>query len=105
MNVIAWKAWYRGGQAFCSAGSEWADLPEEGVLGVAMLFDNTGNRRFMTGSDFYWMVEILGKTTLCQGLHEDKPAKRYPGASIKEGVWTSDEEMQQVMAKMGEWRG
>jgi hypothetical protein len=59
----------------------------------------------MTGSDYYWECEILGKTTLCQGLHEDYPAKRYPGASLKKGVWTSDEEMQHVLKKMGEWQG
>lgn len=104
MKMIAWKAWYRGGEAYCSAGCRWEDLPEEGVLGVSILFDND-NRRFMTGSDHYWMVDILGEPTLCQGLHDDKPAKRYPGASIKRGVWTSDEEMQTVMGKMADWRG
>lgn len=103
MDVVAWKAWYRGGQSFCSPGTEWEDLPNEGVIAVAIRFDN-GMHRVMTGSDYYWMVEILGKTTFCQGLHEDKPAERYPGASIKRGVWTSDEEMQQILQEMADWQ-
>lgn len=103
MDMVAWKAWYRGGEIFCSPGTEWEDLPDEGVVGVAMRFDN-GHYRVMTGSDYYWMVEILGKLTLCQGLHEDKPAERYPGASIKVGVWTSDEEMQRVLQAMADWQ-
>ena len=104
MNVMAWKAWYRGGQAYCSTGYDWADLPGEGVVGVVIVFDD-GTRRNMTGSDFYWMADILGVPTLCQGLHDDKPAERYPGASIKMGVWTTDDEMRHVLGKMGDWRG
>ena len=104
MNMTAWKAWYIDGQAWCSAGTDWADLPKEGVIGVTIVFDDD-TRRFMTGSDFYWLTELLGKPTLCQGLHDDYPKRRYPGASIKRGVWTSDEEMRHVLEKMGDWRG
>lgn len=104
MDMIAWKAWFSGGRSWCSSGTPWEDLPEEGVIGVVIVFDD-GTRRNMTGSDMYWMVELLGKPTLCQGLHDDRPAERYPGASIKRGVWTSDEEMRRVLHEMGEWRG
>ena len=104
MNVVAWKAWYRGGQAFCSAGSEWADLPDEGVIGVTIVYSDE-TRRFMTGSDFYWVADIMGKATFCQGLHDDFPERRYPGAIIKKGVWTTDEEMRLVLEKMGDYRG
>jgi hypothetical protein len=104
MKVVAWKAWYRGDLAFCSTGYEWEDLPDEGVVGVVIVFDDA-TRRNMTGSDFYWMATILGQPTLCQGLHDDNPAERYPGASIKKGVWTTDDEMRRVLGKMGEFRG
>lgn len=104
MNVVAWKAWYRGGEAYCSNGTKWEDLPDEGVVGVTIVFDDD-TRRFMTGSDFYWEADILGVPTLCQGLHDDRPAERYPGASIKIGVWTTDDEMRTVLTKMGEWKG
>ena len=104
MKVTGWKAWYRGGVAYCSNGYKWADLPDEGVIGVTIVFDND-HRRFMTGSDFYWTAEILGELTFCQGLHDDFPEHRYPGAIIKKGVWTTDDEMQLVLKKMGEYRG
>jgi len=104
MKMIGWKAWYRGGQAWCSNGTAWADLPDEGVIGVKILFDD-GTSRNMTGSDFYWMADILGVPTLCQGLHDDRPAERYPGASIKLGVWTTDAEMRSVLEQMGAWEG
>lgn len=104
MNVVAWKAWYRGGVAYCSDGYKWEDLPDEGVIGVTIVYDDD-TRRFMTGSDFYWQAAILGVLTLCQGLHDDRPAERYPGASIKMGVWTTDAEMRHVLEKMGSWRG
>lgn len=110
MKMIAWKAWYAGGRAYCSTGTRWVDLPDDGVLGFVVLFDHVSPqderyRRFVSGSDLYWMVEIEGDQTLCQGSHEDKPAERYPGASIKRGRWTSDEEMWRVNQEMAEWRG
>jgi hypothetical protein len=111
MEVIAWKAWYRGGQAYCSTGREWADLPDDGVLAVVVIFDESCPtsgvvlRRMISGTDLYWVCEIDGHRTFCQGAHEDFPAKRYPSAIIKKGVWTSDEEMQRVNEEMKDWRG
>jgi hypothetical protein len=111
MDVLAWKAWYRGGQAFCSTGREWSELPADGVLGVVVVFDDrcpssgVQLRRMVSGTDLYWACEIDGHFTICQGSHEDRPEKRYPGASIKRGAWTSDEEMQRVNEEMKVWRG
>ena len=109
MNVISWKAWYRGGQAYCSTGREWADLPDDGVLAVVVIFDEYSGkvqlRRMISGTDFYWTCEIDGHETFCQGAHDDFPEHRYPGAIIKRGVWTSDEEMQRVNEEMANWRG
>jgi hypothetical protein len=111
MEVVAWKAWYHGGRAFCSTGAPWEDLPDEGVLGVVMVFDEKSPgtdvqmRRMMAGSDLYWGCEIGGHFTLCEGSHEDLPQERYPGASVKRGVWTSDEEMSRVNEEMRDWRG
>ena len=104
MKVTAWKAWYSGGRSFCHEGYKWADLPDEGVIGVMIVYDDE-TRRNMTGSDFYWVAEIMGVPTFCQGLHDDYPERRYPGAIIKIGVWTTDEEMRHVLGKMGEYRG
>jgi hypothetical protein len=111
MDVLVWKAWYRDGKAFCSTGTKWAELPDEGVLGVVIVFDEISpgtevrQRRMMAGSDLYWACEIGEHWTLCEGSHEDRPEERYPGAVIKRGVWTSDEEMQRVNEEMRDWRG
>jgi hypothetical protein len=59
----------------------------------------------VSGSDLYWACEIDGHWTICQGAHEDQPLKRYPGAIIKHGAWTSDEEMQRVNDEMRDWYG
>lgn len=109
MRTFAWKAWYTGGRAFCSDGTDWADLPDDGVLGIVVVFDEVSQpsgerfRRLVSGSDLYWMVDLLGSPTICQGAHEDRPDKRYPGAMIKRGTWTSDEDMQRVNAEMAVW--
>lgn len=110
MQMIAWKAWYQGGRSYCSSGTLWSELPDDGALGFVILFDvlspdGERYRRFVSGSDLYWMVELEEQQTLCQGMHGDRPAERYPGAVIKRGAWTSDDEMQRVNAEMANWRG
>ena len=111
MDVLAWKAWYRGGQAYCSPGQAFEDLPDDGVLGIVILFDEFAPaggprlRRIVSGSDLYWSCDLAGHWTICQGSHEDQPLKRYPGAVIKHGAWTSDEEMQRVNDEMRDWYG
>ena len=114
-QMIAWKAWYRGGRAFCSTGTTFAELPDDGALGFVVLFDEISGpsgmhfKKQYSGGDLYWLVDILGKLTLCQGSHDDQPEKRYPGAIIKRGAWTSDQEMQLVNAQMAQamasWEG
>ena len=114
MDVIAWKAWYREGLIFCSTGTEFSDLPDDGALAFVVLFDEKAPNGFplrkqYSGGTLYWMVDIQGHQTLCQGDHEDRPEKRYPGAIIKRGAWTSDQEMQLVNAQMAQamasWEG
>lgn len=111
MEVFSWKAWYRGGPTYCSTGHEFKHLPDDGLLGIVIVFDQTSPnsdtrlRRIVSGSDLYWCCELLGKFTICQGSHEDKPEKRYPGCIIKKGAWTSDEEMDRVNNEMRDWRG
>jgi hypothetical protein len=109
MKTLAWKAWYVGGRSFCSEGTTWEELPDDGMLGLVVVFDEvaepslTRMHRFVSGTDLYWMVDILGEPTICQGQHEDKPETRYPGAVIKRGAWTSDEEMAKVNEQMAQY--
>jgi len=110
MNMVAWRAWYRGGRVFCSTGVDPSELPDDEMLGVQVLFDQTtpmGEHygRQLTGTDLYWYAEILGSPTWCHGAHEDRPERRYPGAVVIRGAWTSDDEMQRVNAEMAAWKG
>lgn len=104
MRMVAWKAWYKGGRAYCSGEVLWAELPDDEALGFVVLFDN-GERRMVSGSDLYWMVELEGDLTICQGFHDDHVDKRYPGAVLKKGAWTSDAEMRRVNDEMRDWKG
>lgn len=95
-DVVRWRAWYVGGQVFDGESFEdWRRLPDDGVLEVLVMFE--GERRtsrFMSGNDRYW------STPDGVWAHSDDPhdeiAERYPGASIKRGMWTTDAEMNRV---------
>ena len=90
LGVTRWRAWYVGGQVFDGkAFDDWCVLPEDGVLTV-MLWHRDGTRRVMQGNDFYFATPggVYG--------HNDHPQaeteRRYPGVSIKRGMWTTDAE-------------
>lgn len=111
MRVIAWKVWYYGGAAFCSDSVTWAELPDDGVLGIVTVFDerNPHNgerfRRVIDGRDWYWKAPGPEGEPIF-GFSDDDPTEildRYPGASLKRGKWTSDPEMSRVNREMQEW--
>jgi hypothetical protein len=96
-RIIGWRAWYTGGRTFDSATTEWEDLPDDGVV-LIMLYQDVRDssnfflRRGMSGADYYFKSgDIYGS-----GFHDDEIPRRYPGASIKRGKWTTEEEMYAV---------
>jgi hypothetical protein len=109
MEMIRWRAWYRGGQDFESADTKWEDLPSDGMLMAVILLDEYSEggvryRRIMMGSDWYWLCELEGRITLCENNETpDKILERYPDAVLKRGAWTSDEEMERVKKVAYEW--
>lgn len=95
--VDHWRAWYTEGRVFDGQGFEdWLALPDDGVLTVMLWFED-GTRRVEQGNDQYWATP--------EGIyaHSDDPTeeieRRYPGASVKRGKWTTDAEMQRVAAE------
>lgn len=95
--VARFRAWYTEGRVFDGDGFEdWRALPADGVLSV-MLWFGDGTRRVEQGNDSYFATPegIYG--------HSDDPAgeieRRYPGASVKRGKWTTDAEMHRVAAE------
>ena len=113
--MLDWRAYYRGGMVCCADGTGPADLPRDNCLGVAILLDDGGvspvtPKRLMVGSDWYWLAIVDGGAVWCEGDRAEYPTqadieKRYPGAVVIRGHWTSDEEMrktQQLMACV--WR-
>jgi hypothetical protein len=97
MNVIRWRVWYVGGDTYDgSTFDAWQQLPGDGVLTIMLWFED-GTRRVEQGNDFYFATPdgVFG--------HNDDPAeeteRRYPGVSVKRGMWTTDAEMARVAAE------
>ena len=108
MNVIAWKAWYTGGRAYCSTGKDFTELPDDGCLGFVLLLDkfsaDTQHRRIMHGANWYFFYDGDGGPIYG---HSDEPdiSERFPGAVIVRGKWTNETEMDRVLDAMKVWHG
>lgn len=96
-QVARWRVWYIGGDTTEGRSfAEWQALPDDGVLTV-MLWHQDGTRRVEQGNDSYFATPdgVYG--------HNDETVEqieaRYPGASVKRGMWTTDAEMARVAAE------
>lgn len=95
MTVRRWRAWYTEGRTFDGETFEdWRALPDDGALEFVVCFED-GTSRMASGNDRYWSVP--GGVFLA---HSNDPAdeitERYPGASIKRGMWTTETDMARV---------
>ncbi len=96
MKVIGWRAWYADGAVFDNAKTEWDDLPADGVITIVVYFDQPAPsgaplRRILDSSDWYFRAPDGGDWIY--GHNNDDPEetkRRYPGASLKRGRWTTD---------------
>lgn len=96
-DVVRWRVWYVGGEVReGKTFTDWQTLPDDGVL-IVMLYHEDGTRRIEQGNDSYWA------TPEGAYAHSNDPAeeikRRYVGASVKRGKWTTDAEMQRVEAE------
>lgn len=99
-----------GGGSYCSTSVQWEDLPEDGMLGYVILFDqraDSGRRhhRIASGRDWYWMSPGVDGNPIFAESNDTKEEilDRYPGAILRRGKWTSDPEMYRVLRHMNEW--
>jgi hypothetical protein len=108
VRVTGWKVWYDYGGVFSSKGSSWETLPRDGVQFVQLYFDKRGERsklpyrRRFAGDDFYWHIpgtEIWGSCTYAE-MAKEEIRRRYPGAVILRGRWTSEDTYLRIKNKV-----
>ena len=96
MNVIGWATWYDNNRIFTSEDAVWEDLPDDGIQAI-VLFQDDSSKNVINGYDYYFKVgDIFGG-------NNDNPrdtAKRYPGAVIKRGRWTTTEEIHRINSEV-----
>lgn len=100
MTIIGWRAWYVGGGVFDSSTTLWEDLPDDGLAVVMLYMDevNPSNgkhlKRIMQGDDHYFNVgDVYAHSSFTT---PQEIIERYPGASIKKGMWMADQEMHDI---------
>ncbi len=107
MKVMGWRAWYADGAVYSSLDMDWDALPDDGVISVVLYFDEptpAGSplRRIMEGHDFYFKAAGPGGPIYGETHNQRQPdpmadiARRYPGASIKRGMWTDEDTMRRI---------
>ena len=99
-HAVAFKAWYTEGRFYEGDFDAWAQLPEDGVLAVRVIFDD-GTARICMGDDWYAVNRFPdGYWTVIHNSHQEAMnRKRYPNACWKQGSWTSEAEMLTIKAK------
>ena len=109
--IERWAAWLVGGVTVEGRSfKDWQRLAPDGFLYGAVGWTGEDGRRYgrqMGGNDRYWMTPdgVVG--------HSDDPAseiaERYPGASVKRGMWTTEAEVMRAhdesVAWLREWVG
>lgn len=108
LDVVRWRAWYVGGEVHDGSSFEdWQRLPDDGVLYVLLGFSDRTHRN-ENGDDWYWATPD-GVYAHDTRQTREEIERRYPGASIKRGMWTTDAEMMrahdEAQALAAEWRG
>ena len=105
-EVEAWRVYYTDSREYSSAETDWAELPDDGVLLLRLYYDafSRGGVRYtksLSGDDYYFHVP----GTDLYGCNNDPPAEireRYPGAVVKRGKWTTHAEMRRVQQRSKE---
>jgi hypothetical protein len=105
-----WRIWYNTGQIVDgSTAEDWANAPNEGVLGIAIHFgrrdDGVMLGELFSGSDWYWMYEgkIYQSGTSSEIPNEWLEHSAPSGSVLKKGKWTTEEHIDQVSLDMVDW--
>jgi hypothetical protein len=94
LTVIRWRAWFVGGDTIDGTTFEdWQQLPDDGVTQVLIGFRD-GTAREERGDDWYFATPdgIYGHNS--HPLDENR--ERYPTASFKRGMWTTEQELARI---------
>lgn len=98
-TIAGWRAYFTNGVILTSkTGQRWTDLPQDGLLGLVIYFIDNKKRRF-TGGDYYFINVQQDKYGQDKG-DGAALALKYPGAFLIRGVWTDDENMRYIEARM-----
>ena len=88
-DVVGWRAWYVGGQAYSSADTAWEALPRDGALIFVLYQRERKRRRIMAGVSLYWRD---GDIYACDNAADALIPAGLPENCIKRGKWTTDAE-------------
>ena len=96
--MTRWRAFYADRQ-FDSNRYDWAELPDDGVLGVVVKHNHTGGWTPVYGFDWYFHIPASGLI----GGNDDSKAEildRYPGAICKRGQWVPVDQWRKIKREM-----
>lgn len=110
--VIGWRAWFDDGNVYDSTEHEWAELPDDGLLGV-VLFESTRapdgqrTRQIISSYDTYFeATDRLTGARFYGGNNDpvETVEARYLDTVCKRGRWASTPTIHRVVAELAEAR-
>lgn len=95
-TVVGWRAWYTSDRVFDSESTQWADLPDVGVLCIRIYYMTRPYGRVMSGKTLYWLDDRQTDGDIY--AFDDTADARidtelWDRGFVKEGRWTTDQEM------------
>lgn len=97
-GIVGWRAWFVDDVAYTSRDTDPPDMPDDGCLYVVAYLDSESPwRQLHSGYGTYLWWD--GPHGLVIGGNEDsveENARRYPGATLVRGQWTSPDHMDAV---------
>lgn len=100
-RITGWRAYFADGTIRTSKTvARWNDLPDDGLVGLVLFFDD-GKKRRLTGGDYFFLNLAQNKYGADGGDHAFLAAK-YPGAFLIRGILTDDENMRYIERRMKE---
>ena len=98
-SITGWRAYFADGSIRTSKTFiSWEDLPVDGMVGLVTYFDD-GNKRRAVGGDYFYLDTLADKYGMDKGDQVDLAVK-YPATFLIRGMWTDDENMKKMEARM-----
>lgn len=103
-----WRAWFVVNNAVTVFDGQTLDefrlLPDDGMQGMMLAFPDA-TRRNISGNDWYWGAKGINGPIYGQGFTPEYGSvqdvlARYPGASVKRGMFTDELTLSQILRDM-----